>query len=90
MEDASAWELSNITIPDSPEDMPQIDCFRQHQQERIAEAPAEVFHAGIALLEGEEVMEQVPPDGEKVSSDSSEESDPNEGTPRHRRSDSVS
>ena len=35
-------------------------------------------------------MEQVLPDGERVSSDSSEESDSDEGTPSHRSSDSIS
>ena len=34
-------------------------------------------------------MEEVPPDGENVSSDSSEESNSNEGTQRRRCSDSV-
>ena len=33
MEDASTQELSNITIQDSPEDAPQINCFGEHQQE---------------------------------------------------------
>ena len=52
MEDASTWELSNFTVPDSPEDMPRIDRFGEHQQERVAESPAEVFHAGIILHKG--------------------------------------
>ena len=89
-EDASTWELSNITIPDSLEDAPRINHFGEHWQERIAEAPDEVFHAGIVSREGEEVMEVSPPDGENVSSDSSEESDSDEGTPRCRHSDSIS
>ena len=75
MEDASTQELSNITIPDSPKDVPQIDRFGEHWQECIAEAPAEGFCTGIILHEGEEVMEQALPDGEEMSSDSSEESD---------------
>ena len=62
---------SKITIPDSPEDTPRIDHFGEHWQECIAKAPAQVFHAGIVLCEGEEVMEQVMPDLEKVSSNSS-------------------
>ena len=41
-------------------------------------------------MNGEEVMEWAPPNGEKVSSDNSEESDSNEGTPRHCCSDSIS
>ena len=90
VEDASAWELSNITIPDPPEDAPQIDHFGEHWQEHIAEAHAKAFHIGIVPCKGEEVMEDSPPDGENVSSDSSEESDSDEGTPRHCHSDSVS
>ena len=90
LEDASTWELSNITIPDSPEDTPQIDHFGEHQQECIAEASAKALHTGINLHEGEEVMAQAPPDGENVNSDSSEESGSNEGMPRHRHSDSIS
>ena len=70
--------------------MPRIDRFGEHWQERIAEAPAEAFCTGIALHEGEEVMEQAPPDGEKVSSDNSEGLDSDEGTPRHHCSDNVS
>ena len=90
MEDASALELRSIIIPDFPKDVPQIDRFGEHQQERIAEAPAETFCAGITLCEGKEVMEQVLPDGENVSSDSSEELDSNEGTPRCCCSDNIS
>ena len=90
MEDASAQKLSNITIPDSPEDAPQIDCFGEHWQEHIVEAPAEVFHTGIVLHKAEEVMEELLPDGKNMSSDSSEESDSDEGIPRHHCSDSVS
>ena len=82
MEDASAQELSNITIPDSPEDVPQIDRFGESQQEHIAEVPAEAFHIGNVPHKGEEVMEELPPDGDNVNSDSSEESDSNKGTPR--------
>ena len=89
-EDASAQELSNITIPDSPENAPQTYHFGEHQQEHIAEAPAKVFCTGIVPHEGQEVMEDLPPDGENMSSDRSEESDSDEGTPRHRCSNSVS
>ena len=90
MEDASARGLSNTTIPDSPENASQIDCFGEHQQELIAEGPAEAFHAGINPHEGEEVMEMALPDGVNVSSGSSDESDSNEGTLRCCHSDSVS
>ena len=54
------------------------------------EAPAKVFRTGIVPCKGKEVMEESPPDGENVSSDSSEESDSDEGTPRCCHSDSVS
>ena len=90
MEDASTQELSNITIPDSPEDVPRIDCFGEHWQERIAEAPAKVFDTGIVPCEGEEVMEETPPNGENMRSDSTKELDSDEGTPRHHHSDSIS
>ena len=90
VEDASAQELSNITIPNSPEDAPRIDRFGEHQQEHIAEVPAEAFHAGIIPCEGEEVMEELPPDEENISSDSSKESDSDERTTRHCYSDSIS
>ena len=52
--------------------------------------PCQGIHAGIVPCEGKEVMEESPPDGENMSSDSSEESDSDEGTPRHHCSDSVS
>ena len=81
-EDASAQKLSNITIPDSPEDMPRIDHFGDHQWEYTAKAPAGLFHAGITLHDEEEVMEQGLSEGERESSDSSEESDPYEGSPQ--------
>ena len=90
MEDASTQELRNIIIPDSPKDIPQIDSFGEHQQEFIAEAPVKAFHAGIDPCKGEEVMEEVLPDGENMSSDSSEESDSHEGNSRHCCSDSIS
>ena len=53
-------------------------------------APAEAFHAGIVPHKGEEVMEESLPDGDNMSSDSSEESNSDKGTPRHRCSDSIS
>ena len=89
-EDASTQELSNITIPDSSEDAPQIDHFEEHWQESITEAPVKGFHTDIDPHEGEEVMEQVPPDGENLSRDSSEESDSDGGISRCHCSDSVS
>ena len=30
VEDSSAWELSNITLPDSPKDIPWMDQFGEH------------------------------------------------------------
>ena len=90
MEDALAQELSNITIPDSLEDAPRIDCFGEHWQECIAEAPVEVFHTGIVPHEGEEVMEELLSEGENISSDSSEELDSDVSTPWCHCSDSIS
>ena len=89
MKDASAQELRNITILDSPMDAPRTDCFGEHRQEHIVEAPAEAFYTGIAPHEGEEVMEESPPDGDNTSSDSSKGSDSDKGIPRHRQSDSI-
>ena len=77
-------------MPDSPQDAPQINHFGEHWQEHIAEAPAEVFCAGIVPHEEEEEMEELPPDGDNMSSDGSEELDSDEGTPRHHCSDSIS
>ena len=54
------------------------------------EVSAEVFCTGIVPHEGKEVMEDLLPDGENVSSDSSEELDSDEGTPRHHCCDSIS
>ena len=80
----------SMSIPDSPEDAPQIDHFGQHRQESTTKAPAKAFHAGIVPCNGEEVMEESLPNGENVGSDSSEELDSDEGTPRCHCSDSIS
>ena len=57
VEDASAQELSNITLPDSPKDIPWMDQFGEHHQEPAPVPPAAALHAGAAHHAEEEVME---------------------------------
>ena len=59
VEEASAWELSNIVIQDPPEDAPRMDHFREHREGYNAEAPTDTFHMDAALHK-EESMEQAP------------------------------
>ena len=73
-EDASAQELSNITIPDAPEDVWRLDHFRECQEGCDVEAPAKAFCTCAALCKKAKAMEQVLPDREEVGSKSSEES----------------
>ena len=83
VEEASAQELSNIVIRDSPEDAPMMDCFGEHREECSAEAPADTFHMDAAL-HGEESMEQTPKsDLGQEGSKSSKESDSSKSTPCH-------
>ena len=77
-EDASAQELSNITIPDPPEVVWRLDCFGEHLEGHNAEAPAQVFNAGAALCKEKEVIEQALPDREEVGSKGLEESEESE------------
>ena len=77
-EDVSAQELSNITIPDPPEDTWRIYYFGERWEGHGAEVPAEAFCTGAALCKEEEVMEQALPDREEVGSESSEESEESE------------
>ena len=65
MEDASAWELSNITLLDFPEDIPRMDQFGEHCWEPTPVPPTAVLHAGVAHCAVGEVMEQEPPQGER-------------------------
>ena len=78
VEDALAWELSNITIPDPQEDVQRLDHFKECWEGCDADAPAEAFHAGAALCEEEKVKEQVLPDREEVGSKSSKKSEESE------------
>ena len=64
IEDSSALELSNITLPDSPMDIPQMDQFGEHCQGPAPVPPAVAFHAGAALHDKEEVKLQELPEGE--------------------------
>ena len=75
MEDSSAWELSNITLPDSPKDIPQMGWFGEHHHRTAPMPPAVPFHAGAALQDEEEVMEQEPPEGEWEGHEHTEEAD---------------
>ena len=72
-EDVSAQELSNITIPDPPDDMRKLDHFGECWEGCEAEAPAETFCTGAALCKKEEEMEQALPAREEGDSESSEE-----------------
>ena len=49
-EDSSAWELSNITLPDSPKDIPQMDQFWECCQGPVPVPPAVAFHAGLPFM----------------------------------------
>ena len=64
-EDASAQELSNITLPDSSEDIPQMDQFGKHCQEPMPVPPSVALCAGAAHHAKEEVMEQELLEGER-------------------------
>ena len=65
VEDSSARELSNITLPDSPKDIPQMDQFGECCRGPVSETPAVAFHTGLALHDEEEVMEQKLPEVER-------------------------
>ena len=77
-EDVSAWELSNITILDPPEDAWRLEHFRKHWERHNVEAPTKAFCAGAALCREEEVIKQVPLNREEVGSESLEESEESE------------
>ena len=83
VKEASAWELSNIVIPDPLEGTPRMDCFGEHREGCGAEAPTDTFYMDTALCE-EESMEQAPQsDLGDEGSKSSRESDSSEGTLHH-------
>ena len=57
MEDSSAQELSNITLLNSPEDIPQMDQFGERHWGPASVSPAVASHARAAPHDKEEVME---------------------------------
>ena len=74
-EDSSAQELSNITLPDFPEDIPWMDRFGECHQGPATVPPTVAFHAGAALHDEEEVMEQEMLEGERECSEYTGEAD---------------
>ena len=83
VEDSSAWELSNITLPDSPKDIPQMDQFGKHCWEHVPVSPAVALHARAALCDEEEVMEQEPLEGERECVEYTEEADSPVSSPQN-------
>ena len=75
MEDASARELINITLLDSPKDIPQMDQFGECHQEPAPVPPAVALHARAAHHAEEEVMGQELPEGERKCGEYTEEVD---------------
>ena len=74
-EDSSAQELSNITLSDSPEDIPWMDQFGEHCWGPVPVPPTAAFCVGAALHDDEEVMEQEPLEGEREYGEYTEEAD---------------
>ena len=83
VEDSSAWELSNITLPDSPEDIPWMDQFGECCWGPAPVLPAVAFCTGAALRDDEEVMEQEPLEGERECGEYTEESDSPVSSPQN-------
>ena len=75
MEDSSAQELSNIMLPDSPEDIPEMDQFGECCLGPVPLPPALAFHTGAALRDKEGVMEQEQLEGEREGCEHTEEAD---------------
>ena len=83
MEDSSAWQLSNITLPDSPKDIPWMDRFGECCQEPAPVLPTAALCTGAALHDEEEVMEQEPLEGERECGEYTEEVDSPVSSPRN-------
>ena len=83
MEDSSAQELSNITLPDSPKDIPQMDRFGEHCQGPAPVPPTVASHAGAAPHDEEEVMEQELPEQERECGEYTEEVDSPVSSPQN-------
>ena len=75
LEDSSAQELSNITLPDSPKDIPWMDQFGEHHWGPVPVPTAVAFHARAALHDEEEVKEQELPEVEREGCEHTEEVD---------------
>ena len=82
VEEASAWELSNILIQDVPEDVPRMDHFREHREKYSTGGTAEKPPMNMAFHE-EESMDQAPQPGleEEEGSDGSQGLESSENTP---------
>ena len=74
-EDASAQELSNNTLLDSSEDIPQMDPFGEHHPEPTPVPSAVALHAGAAHCTKVEVVEQEPLQEERECNEYAEEED---------------
>ena len=75
MEDSSAWELNNITLLDSPEDILQMDQFGGVLQGACTCAPSVASCAGAAPHDEDKVMEQEPLEEERECHEYTEETD---------------
>ena len=75
MEDSSAQELSNITLLDSPKDIPRMDQFVECCWEPAPVHPTVAFRTRAALHDKEEVMEQELPEGGREWGECTEEVD---------------
>ena len=75
VEDSSAQELSNITLPDSPEDIPWMDQFGEHCWGPLPVSPTVAPHARATPHNEEEVMEQELPEEERECGECTEEVD---------------
>ena len=75
MEHSSAQELSNITFPHSPEDIPQMDQFGEHHRGPAPVAPAAASHTRATPHDEHEVMEQEPLEEERECREYTEEVD---------------
>ena len=73
VEDSSAQELSNITLLDSPEDIPQMDQFGECHRGPTPVLPAAASSTRAALHDKEEVMEQEPTEEEREYGEYTEE-----------------
>ena len=74
-EDSSAWELSNITLPDSLENIPWMDQLGEHHWGPAPVPPTAASCAGAAPHDEEEVMEQELPEEQRECSEYTEEVD---------------